>query len=423
METQISIQMKNSYLIFFLLLFQAVFGQKSLVEIAPPGNIKTIIFKVDETNQVQFPLVRLNETFTLQFDDLNGDEAVYYYQITHCDADWQPSNLLKSEYIRGLDDQYIYPYSNSYGTLQPYSNYRLTLPNDLTRISLTGNYMLTISDDSGNAVFSRRFIVYNPSVTVDVDIKRSRDLQFYDQKQVVQFAIREQSLRLQNPQETVKTVILKNYQWNTAIYALKPQYVLGGELMYRYDSESAFWGGNEYLYFDNKDIRSAMTGVYRVERNDLFEHILFTATSRANNVYTYSPDINGDFLVQTVNGENAYDEADYAQIHFSVEALPSFWSKEVYVYGKFSNYELLPEYQLTYDEKLGLFVGDVLLKQGFYNYNYAVKNGDFVDYNFIGGNFFQTENNYLVLVYYRAPGLLYDQVIGVGAESSNNITR
>ncbi|WGU68091.1 DUF5103 domain-containing protein [Capnocytophaga canimorsus] len=182
-------------------------------------------------------------------------------------------------------------------------------------------------------------------------------------------------------------------------------------------------GGNEFLYFENKDIRTPSSGVYRVEQTESFHHYLFTSISRANRVYTYNPDINGNFIVATIHGENPHDNADYTWVHFSLEGLPEFWSKSVYVYGKFSNYQLSDAYKLSYDESAGVFHGKVLLKQGFYNYNFAVKSADRVDFNGIGGNFQQTENDYTVIVYYRAPGTLYDQAIGVGGASSVNITR
>lgn len=411
--------------LLFLLSFGIYWGTNAqiLTEKNPSDFIKTIIFKTSEDDKNQFPLVRTNQSFTLQFDDISGKEDTYYYKITHCNADWSPSQLLKSEYIRGMDEQPLRPESNSYATLQPYSHYRLTLPNELTKITLTGNYLLSITDSYGVELFSRRFVIYNPLVNVQSEVKRSRDLQFFDTKQVVQFTIKEKDVRLQDPKNSVKVAILQNYHWDNVITNLKPQYTMGNELIYRYDTESSFWGGNEYFNFDTKDLRVASAGILRIEQNQLFEHHLFANISRAGRVYTYYPDINGDFLVNTVNGQNPSNEADYVWVHFSLEAKPAFWSKEVYVYGKFSNYEISDEYRLLYDEKTGHFHGKVLLKQGFYNYNFATKDKNGVNFNEIDGNFQQTENNYLILVYYRAPGALYDEVIGVGGATSANISR
>ena len=115
-------------------------------------------------------------------------------------ADWSASSLLKSEYIKGIDNQPLQPESNSYGTLQGYSHYRLTFPNELTKITLSGNYMLSITDSYGTELFSRRFVLYTPQVNVLTEVKRARDLQYFDTQQVVQFTIRQKDFRLDNPQ-------------------------------------------------------------------------------------------------------------------------------------------------------------------------------------------------------------------------------
>lgn len=413
--------MKQLLNMVFVLLFLNLNAQV-LTEKNPPEHIKTIIFKTLEDDKNQFPLVRLNQSFTLQFDDLSGREETYYYKITHCNADWSASVLLKSEYIKGLDEQSFQSESSSYATLQMYSHYRLVFPNELTKITQTGNYLISITDSYGEEIFSRRFVVYNPLVSVQAEVKRSRDLQYFDTKQVVQFSVKERDMRLQDAQSAVKVAVLQNYRWDTAITNLKPQYVMGNELIYKYDSETAFWAGNEFLNFDSKDLRVASAGIFRIEQNQLFEHYLFTNVSRANRVYTYFPDINGDFLVNTINGQNPVNEADYVWVHFALEPQSNFSSKDVYVYGKFSNNQISDEYKLRYDEKTGLFHGKVLLKQGFYNYKYATKDKNGVNFNEISGNFHQTENSYLILIYYRAPGALFDAVIGVGAASGANIS-
>lgn len=410
------------YFLYLILWLPINISAQVLVEKSPPEFIKTIIFKADGNEKNQFPIVRKNESFSLQFDDLGGDEQTYYYKITHCNAGWTPSQLLKSDYLKGLDGQPIQPESNSYGTLQLYSHYRVTFPNELTRITLSGNYLLSITDSYGTEIFSRRFVIYTPKVGVSAEVKRMRDLQYFDTKQTVHFSINQKDFRLDNPKVAVKVSILQNYRWDNAINNLKPQYITGVDLSYRYDKESSFWGGNEYFNFDSKDIHTATAGVYRLERAKLVNSFLFTNQSRATSVYTYFPDINGDFLINTLNGQNASNEADYTWVHFSLEGKSSLWGKEVYVYGKFSNYELKDEYKLTYDEKDGIFKGKVLLKQGFYNYKFATKDKKSIDFNEIGGNFYQTENVYLILVYYRAPGALYDEVVGIGSASGANIS-
>lgn len=406
--------------ILVLLFTTSLFSQVQL-EVNPPENIKTVIF-VGST-QDQFPIVMLGETIRLEFDDTLANEQDYYYKIVHCDYDWSPSQLLKSQYLDGIDNQRIIDYENSYNTLQPYSNYRLTIPNENVSLKVTGNYILEIYNDSYELQFSRRFVVYTDIVKVVGTVKRSRDFNFLNEKQVVQFSINQGNFQLINPKKEVKVAILQNYQWETALYNIPPQYTLGGELVYKYDQETSFFGGNEYLNFDTSDLRAPTSQISRIEVADLYEHYLFTDGYRFDREYTYYPDINGDFVVRTLQGEDNSREAEYSQVHFSLPYEELLALDEVYVLGKFNNYALTEDNKLTYNEENGLMQGTIKLKQGFYNYQYVIKREDgIIDLNTVSGNFHFTENNYLILVYYRDFGDMYDSIIGVGSANSRDIS-
>ncbi len=412
--------MHKIYILFSLLTISLKGLCQTKTEIIPPDYIKTIIFKGPTDDQ--FPVITLSESITLEFDDLYADEADYYYKIIHCNYDWTPSNLNKQQYLNGVDDIRIVNYENSFTTLQSYSHYTLTIPNDNTKLAITGNYMLEVYDDYDELMFSRKFVVYKQSNGVSVNIKRSRDLQYANTKQSVQFAISNTS-KIINPKEQLKVVILQNYQWHNAITNIAPQYTLGDELIYKYDQETAFWAGNEYLYFENKNVRVSGNGVRRIDLKELYHSYLFVNQRRNEQAYTYNPDINGDFEITTDNGRNTETEAEYTFVHFAHEYDPSIGFNDVYVYGKFNNYELLKENKLERNEKTGLLETTLLLKQGFYNFKYVMvdQNGK-PDYNVLDGNFYQTENNYMVLVYYRGYGDLYDSIIGIGYGNSENLT-
>lgn len=402
----------------FLFAFAEVFSQEKTA----PDHIKTIIFRSLE-NDMQFPIVQIGESFELSFDDLQANETDYYYTITHCDYDWKPSQLLKSEYLTGIDDLRISNFQNSYATLQPYTHYKLTLPNADTGFRLTGNYLLTVTDAEQNPIFTRRFVVYSNAAQVQLAVKQSRDLKFVEQKQVVQFEISSKVLQFENPQTNVKVAIFQNFMWDTMKKNIPPQYILGSKLVYKYDTETAFWGGNEYFYFENKDIRVATTGVYQAQNDgNQYHTILYTAPLRSYRTYTYNPDINGDFRV-IANQRNPSIEAEYSQVHFSVEANNQWLTDEVYVYGLFSENKLDEKFRLFYNSEKNLFEGKFFLKQGFYNYKFALKNKTQTDYNAFSGNHYQTENNYTILVYYRPAGALYDSVIGVGSLNNTLVTQ
>ncbi|MBT8286679.1 MAG: DUF5103 domain-containing protein [Flavobacteriaceae bacterium] len=414
--------MRMTYIILLLinLLVFPTFAQVEY-EIPEPDYIKTITFK-SNTSEGELPVLKLNETLTLEFDVLNADESDFYYVIEHYDFDWKPSRLKKLEFLDGFDNQRIVNYENSFNTYQIYSHYTLQIPNNQTRLKVTGNYMIKIFDDYGEIVFSRKFMVYEELAQVGVSIKRSRNVKFIQQTQSVDFFISSPVLRFNNPEQTVKTVVIQNNNLNTAITDLKPMYMLGRELIYKYDTESSFWGGNEYLFFENKDVRSANVGVQFIDLQDVYHSYLFTDIIRADRPYTYNPDINGNFLITVLDRENAAIEADYTVVHFSLQH-PELMGENIYIYGNYNNYALNDSNRMTFNTDSDLYEKTMLMKQGFYNYKYVIINklGE-LEEGAISGNFDVTENNYKVLVYYRDLGARYDQIVGLGEGTSLKIS-
>ena len=128
--------------IALLLLIYSFVEAQALQEIIPPYNIKTVSFMNNGQNAI--PVFKLGESFELNFDDLFGNEANYYYEIIHCDYNWVPSDIPKQEYLKGLDNQRIIDYSNSFNCLQLYSHYQLNIPNQFTQLALSGNYIIKI---------------------------------------------------------------------------------------------------------------------------------------------------------------------------------------------------------------------------------------------------------------------------------------
>ncbi|GAA3578132.1 DUF5103 domain-containing protein [Snuella lapsa] len=409
--------------IFLTFFFVPILFFCQVKEVNPPAYIKTINFRGD-TPESQLPLLKLGDYLVLEFDALNGDESDYYYKIEHYDFDWTPSALAKPEFMDGFDNQRIRNYENSFNTYQVYSHYQLTIPNAQTkRLKVSGNYMLSIFNNDDELMFSRKFMIYEDKALVGVSIKRTRDIQFIEQKQRVDITIASNTMHFNNPKQTVKTLVIQNNNLNTAISSLKPQYTIGNKLIYKYDTESSFWGGNEYLFFENKDVRAANTGIQSIDLKDIYHNYLFINTPRAHKPYTYNPDINGNYLITSIGTDNPDIEADYVWMHFALEANESFLNKSVHVYGNFNNYAIDESTKLHYDPDNDILVNQMLLKQGFYNYKYIVvnENGS-IDEGAISGDFYQTENDYKVIVYYRDLGARYDKIIGLGSGSSVNIS-
>ena len=359
----------------------------------------------------------------LIFDDLNADEHDYTYKIEHCDYNWNSSGLSDSEFVDGYAEDRIRDYENSFNTLQPYTNYRLTIPNEDTRLKISGNYKIYVLNEDEEIVFERKFVVYESTVTVGVTVYKSRDISTINTHQSVEFIINHPNLRINNPKEEILPVVLQNNNWQTAIEGLKPQFYRGTQLLYKYNKETSFLAGNEFMYLDTKFIRNTTLNIAKVEKGtDLYHAYLYTNQERIDQPYTLLEDINGNFVIRTLDGDNNNTDADYGWVHFSLSCLENLDGKDVFISGNFNNWQLNDTNKLTFNQESGLYQAKLLLKQGFYNYQYVTKNQEGeINNSDIDGSFYQTENDYTVLVYYKKFGSRYTKVIGVGQGNSKKL--
>lgn len=414
--------MLKKYLSIVLFLYAISISFSQEKEVNPPYHIKTISFVQNGQNAI--PLFQLGDSFQLQFDDLHGTEDNYYYKIMHCDYDWKQSQLSINEYLTGFDNQRIQDYTNSLNALQIYSHYRIPFPNKLTQLKVSGNYVISILNEDQEVVFSRKFIIYEPLVSVPMQVKRARNVKDVEYKHNIDFAIKSNTITFQSPLKNVKVLLMQNGKFNNAISDVKPMYTIGNDLIYKYDSETQFWAGNEYLFFENKNIRAANNSIARIDtEGGLYNCFLYTSNARAKNPYTYWPDINGNFSIKNISAENDEIEADYAWIYFSLSA-PSFYqNKDIFITGMFNNYALTDENKMEYNAKKGIYEKALMIKQGFTNFNYTIadKSGKVDEASAIDGNFYQTENNYFAIIYYRENNQRYDRVIGKGVATSTDI--
>lgn len=382
-------------------------------------NIKTIQLRPKNNPNFYTPITRLGDVLKLSFDDLDADSKQYQYKIEHMTHDWKPSSMTSNQYIEGFEQNEIINFTNSFNTLQPYTHYSVEIPNQNTIITKSGNYLISVIDENYEVVFTRRCVFYEDITTVGVAAFRSRNAATTNQQQTVQFSVNHPGLQINTPSQEINVALFQNHNWNTAITNLQPIFIKPQQLLYNHTIKTNFWGGNEFLNFDTKFIRNSSLNVARVERKDLYHSYLYTDEPRADKTYTYNPDINGQFVVRTTERDVLDDrdntEADYSLVHFSLEVFEPYENKDVYVYGAFNNYELSEENKMIYDSSQKIYKATLPFKQGFYNYSYATLDSNKnIDLHEIDGSFYQTENEYTVIVYYKPFGEIYDRVIGVG---------
>ena len=377
-------------------------------------NIKSIQLRPLQENNFS-AIVPLGTPLEISFDDLDADSKDYQYKIEHMTHDWKSSRLSSSQFIDGFDQNTIVNVSNSFNTLQNYTHYSVRIPNINTVITKSGNYLLSILNTDDDVIFTRRFVLYEPSTTVGVTVERSRNSKTLNTQQTIEFIINHPKIKINNPAQEVHVVILKNNNWEEKITNLQPTFFRPNQLSYTYTNKTNFWGGNEYLNFDNKFIRNNSLNVVKIIKKDVFHHYLYPFEFNPFRKYSYNPDINGQFVIRTLEANDSKTEADYAMIHFTLSVEEAFSDKEVYVYGAFNDFKITDENKMYFDLEERAYKANILLKQGFYNYTFATKetNGN-SNTNDVNGSFYETENEYTVIVYYKPFGSFFERVVGIG---------
>ncbi|MBT6081546.1 MAG: DUF5103 domain-containing protein [Polaribacter sp.] len=377
-------------------------------------NIKSIQLRPLQENNFS-AIVPLGTPLEISFDDLEADSKDYQYKIEHMTHDWKSSRLSSSQFIDGFDQNTIINVSNSFNTLQNYTHYSVRIPNINTVITKSGNYLLSILNTDDDVIFTRRFVLYEPSTTVGVTVERSRNSKTLNTQQTIEFFINHPKIKINNPAQEVHVVILKNNNWEEKITNLQPTFFRPNQLSYTYTNKTNFWGGNEYLNFDNKFIRNNSLNVVKIIKKDIFHHYLYPFEFNPFRKYSYNPDINGQFVIRTLEAKDSKTEADYAMIHFTLSVEEAFSEREVYVYGAFNDFKITDENKMYFDQEERAYKANILLKQGFYNYTFATKetNGN-INTNHVNGSFYETENEYTVIVYYKPFGSFFERVVGIG---------
>ena len=412
---------KKVSILFIIILISLVSHSQEDVEVNEPNYIKSITLRANKVNSY-VPIIKLGETLNFSFDDLEGDEKQYTYKVQHCTYDWNISDISSTVYSTGFTEDNIRVFENSFNTYQNYTHYELTIPNKNLRLKVSGNYLISVIDEDDEVIFTRRFIVYQSNVDVGVSVHKSRKIADISTNQNVEFVINHPNLMINNPSKEIKVAVYKNNDWNSVINGLQPQFYRGSQLIYKYGEETNFKGGNEFLYFDSKDMRNATNNIRRVVLNDIYETRLYIDESRENKPYTYNPDINGNYSIRSINVDDTKLEADYTKVHFFLESYKNLQeNEELYVYGAFNNWQINENNRLHYNDNTKLYETSILLKQGFYNYTYVSVNKNFEINTTLEGSHYQTENDYSVLVYYQKFGSRYTQVIGYGSGSSVNL--
>ncbi len=382
-------------------------------------NIKTVQLR-EESFELSKAILNLGaqEKLKLSFDDLDAGLKNYFYTIIQCNVNWEPSALMPNEYIDGFIENPIIDYHYSFNTLQKYTHYTVLFPNNSLRITKSGNYLLKVYVDNNqeHLALTRRFMVLQNNITIQSKITPASIIEDRLYKHEVDFSIDHPNYTINNPFDDLKIVITQNNRWDNAKTNFKPVYVKDQQLVYDYDEQNVFDGGNEFRFFDIKSIHYRSERVYKITTDTLGNHvILYTDETRTFKRYYSQPDINGDFLIKIQEGSNSEIEADYCFVSFFLPYEAPLTEGNLYVFGAYNGWKYNAENILHYNNQRFGYECTLYLKQGYYNYEYVfLKDGvTAADQTVIEGMHAETEDDYTIYVYHHQQGTFYDQLIGI----------
>jgi hypothetical protein len=410
---------RNFVLSLFFFLCLNGFSQNSTIEYNNESIRSVQIFKKGWV--FSNPVIQLgsSDVLLLSFDELGQPVKDYYYSFQLCDASWNDSGLMEMDFVDGYNRFRIDNYSYSFNTTFDYVHYEVEIP--ASKVLRSGNYRVILYEGAGSdtPVLSVPFYVYEPLVTVVPRIKYTTSSD-YKMMQEVDFVVKHPNLAISNPQTEVKVVVSQNGRIDNRISHLRPLFVRHNELVYDYSRENEFEGGNEFRWLDIRSTRFWPQNVREVQFFDPYYHFVLQNDEWGDKLtYLFREDFNGKYYLERKEGGDASVEADYVYVHFSLPMINPFKGGDIHVLGGLTNWKLDESSKMRYNEQSRCYELSLLLKQGFYNYQYALKPpvGQ-ASVTPLENSFGQTENDYMILVYYKGFADRCDRLVGVNMSNS-----
>ena len=348
------------------------------------------------------PVMTLNsdDVLTIGFDEFSHNYHRLTCHLDHCEADWSVSqDIFESDWLQGFNDWQLEDYQNSINTTVLYTHYQLTIHNDRCQLKASGNYRLTIydEDDADEKLLEVEFYVVEPLMTVGVEVTTNTDIDHNDSHQQLSFSLNYNDLRVTDLAEQLQTVVMQNWQERDARHNIRPNHITPRGLLWQHNRELIFNGGNEYHKFEVLDVSHPTMGIERIAWDGTnYQVYPFPAFPYRN--YLTDVDADGAFCIRNSNRSESDYTCDYVWVNYELQAP---YQGELYIDGQWATDIDKEHYRMRYNGEKKVYYTALLQKQGYYNYRYITADGQIPPSE---GNFYQTENCYQVLVYYKEVG-------------------
>lgn len=381
-------------------------------------HIRTLQVTLD-SNMFAPPVITLgsNERLIISFDHLADDRSYFRYRLIHCNANWQPSGLVDSEFLNGFNESVIEDYDFSRGTTVNYVNYRFSVPNQDINPLISGNYLLQIYDenDPERTLAQCRFMVSEQLASISAQLSSRTDIDYNNAHQQLAIAVDTERTDVIDPFNDLIVMVQQNGRLDNETALRQPLRMSGRTAIYEHLAPLIFDAGNEYRRFETVSLDYPGMKIESIGYLDPYYHATIqTDYTRVRESYSYDSTQQGRFKIREYDSDFADTQSDYVVVHFSLD-YPETPGMMIFIDGDLTNRRFDETSRMTFNNSTGLYEKAMLLKQGSYNYQYlAVPANNNRGYtSFIEGDKYQTINEYLIKVYTRRPGERYDRLIGV----------
>lgn len=346
----------------------------------------------------------------LEFDDLRNQRDNYSARIVHCNHDWTKSDMMDLDFLKDYNEFNITNFQFSIDTHIPYIHYTFDLP----AVKLPGNYVVVVyrQGDKDDIILSKRFMVFDSRVTFSRDRNLVNAGRVASLNQQLNFTINYQNITIPNPLENVWVVIRQNQRWDNMVMDIKPAFIREAEheLEYNFfDDKKMFKGGNEFRFFDLRSLNYPGRNVDYVNKTvKPFEAFIQKEKPRTSMAYAQNPDLDGNFKLANLDYNNI-NFANYLYVNFNLST--PLVRGDVYVSGAFNYWNLDEKNKMEYDSAGQKYQARILLKQGWYDYEYVVKSPTLPSY-YLEGSHYETQNSYELFFYYKPFQPRAEQLIG-----------
>ncbi|MGM9805400.1 MAG: DUF5103 domain-containing protein [Candidatus Aphodosoma sp.] len=426
--------MKRIFCVGFKWFMMIIVASSSLVPSFAADYTTAVFSDRIKTLQVLFngepmtvPVVELGSTdyVSISFDELSYENSSFYYRIIHCNADWSASELSGMEYLDGFDSNVIDNYDYSVNTTVNYIHYSFSLPNDDVSLVVSGNYAVLIArdndfDDGIVACACFSVVESMASFAASVSGATMKELNGAYQQLEIEAGIDE--LQALQPVTDFTLLVRQNGRTDNERLIRRPTYVNGHSLLYGNTLDLVFEAGNQYRSIDFSSRYTYGAGIDHIEfDNGEYQVVLEPSGERVYVKDVYGHDAFGDYVINLQGNPYPEIEADYMWVHFYYPHDYPYIEGEMYLLGCLTGNGMNDGSKMIYDLESKAYHSSLLLKQGGYNFVYALKSEKTGAFTLLSteGGFWQSSNRYDTYLYYRPFGARYDRLVGYHSIISN----